>query len=89
MKKTKLEILANLLQDKVITIEEFVVLSETTKEYVYYPYYPYYTQPYQYKPLEVWCGTTTGTPISNTTVGLDLRDKIREFIQHKDVPTLS
>lgn len=58
MKKTKLEILAKLLQDKIITVEEFVVLSETTKEYVYYPSQPIIYKDYN-KPLEVWCGTTT------------------------------
>jgi hypothetical protein len=71
MKKTKLEILAKLLQDKVITVEEFITLSETTKEYIYYPYStPQTIQPYRYEPI--YCGTTTagypeGTTISNTT----------------------
>ena len=40
-KKTKLEILASLLQRDKITIEEFITLMEKEVQYVYQPYYNY------------------------------------------------
>jgi hypothetical protein len=43
--KTKLEILARLLQDKHITVEEFTILAGKEVQYIYWNY-PHYVQPY-------------------------------------------
>lgn len=65
---TKLKILAKLLQDKHITVEEFELLAQTEKEYIYTgcncnQYIPYYKPYYPYD-TGIICGTITST--SNT-----------------------
>ena len=75
-KKTKLEILASLLQRDKITIEEFITLMEKEVQYIYQPYYNYPAFNYTgNKPYIYGTGTitlnggalcTTGTTTSTT-----------------------
>ena len=64
-KKTKLEILASLLQRDKISIEEFITLMEKEVQYVYQPYY--HTSNYPYNTFTIKGNTSTG--IYSTTAG--------------------
>jgi len=68
--KSKLEILAKLLQDKTITLDEFIILSEKEVQYIYqnYPYYIQPIQPTHYTLPITWCGATSGLSISTTSI---------------------
>ena len=64
--KSKIEILAKLLQDKLITTEEFILLQEKEIQYIYQNY-PTFVQPYTYPQPTIpytlpvtWCGVTSG-----------------------------
>lgn len=73
-KKTKLEILASLLKRDKISTDEFLILLETQKEYIYFNNY---RQPYTYvdtpiiSPYTVTCTTEGNGSISTTGVITD------------------
>lgn len=76
--KNKLEIVAKLLQEKNITVEEAAILLETQHVPTYQPLVPNY-QPmvdWTYRPGPIYCGTTQ---TSNTQTTNPASGRISEY----------